>query len=101
MSEDEEFEREQEDEAAREAAGVGGPIADRVDPAQRAVIEGGGGESEGFELAEQALIEHASHTDEQSAHAILHHQGLPEEPEDLGEEDAGDHELSSERESQD
>lgn len=102
MSEDEPFELEQEEEAAREAAGVGGRAGDeRLDPAQRAVSEGGGGESEGFELAEQELIEHASHSDEQSAHVILHHQGLPEEPEDMGEEDAGDHEYSSERESQD
>ena len=30
---------------------------------QRAVSEGGGGEAEGFELAEQELIEHASHGD--------------------------------------
>ena len=31
------------------------------DPAFDAVNEAGGGESEGFELAEQELIEHASH----------------------------------------
>jgi hypothetical protein len=30
---------------------------------QRAVSEGGGGEAEGFELAEEELIEHASHGD--------------------------------------
>jgi hypothetical protein len=29
----------------------------------RAVYEGGGGEAEGFELAEQELIENASHSD--------------------------------------
>jgi len=103
VSEDEEyFEREQEQEAAREAAGVGGTAGDEnVEPAQRAIVEGGGGESEGFELAEQELIEHASHGDQQSAHAILHHQGHQEEPSDTGEEDAGDHEYSSERPSQD
>lgn len=37
---------------------------DKVDEALRPVIEGGGGESEGFELAEQELIEHAEHGDE-------------------------------------
>ena len=31
--------------------------------ARRAVAEAGGGESEGFELAEQELIEHTSHGD--------------------------------------
>ncbi|MBA3808384.1 MAG: hypothetical protein H0X28_08320 [Solirubrobacterales bacterium] len=31
--------------------------------ARRAVDEAGGGESEGFELAEQELIEHTSHGD--------------------------------------
>jgi hypothetical protein len=49
--------------AAAEAAAIGGtPTRDLetdVDEAMRAVIEGGGGEAEGFELAEQELIEHA------------------------------------------
>jgi hypothetical protein len=39
--------------------------------ARRAVDEAGGGESEGFELAEQALIEHASHGDEHTTHRIM------------------------------
>ena len=34
------------------------------DPAFDAVYEAGGGESEGFEMAEADLIEHASHGDE-------------------------------------
>ena len=33
------------------------------DPAFEAVNEAGGGESEGFEMAEEQLIEHASHGD--------------------------------------
>ena len=43
-----------------------------LDPAERhrkereAVDEAGGGQSEGFELAEQELIEHTSHGDEHS-----------------------------------
>jgi hypothetical protein len=36
----------------------------------RAVEEAGGGESEGFELAEEELIEHTSHGDEHSSARI-------------------------------
>ena len=35
----------------------------RHEEEQRAVREAGGGEAEGFELAEEELIEHASHGD--------------------------------------
>jgi hypothetical protein len=38
---------------------------------RRAVDEAGGGESEGFELAEQELIEHASHGDGHSPSRIM------------------------------
>ena len=34
---------------------------DPKDPAMEPVLEAGGGESEGFEMAEEELIEHASH----------------------------------------
>jgi hypothetical protein len=37
---------------------------------RRAVEEAGGGESEGFELAEQELIEHTSHGDEHATSRI-------------------------------
>src|SRR4051794_33836673 len=49
--------------AAAEAAGIGGPGVDDAhgDPAMEAVYEAGGGEAEGFEAAEDALIENASH----------------------------------------
>jgi hypothetical protein len=68
---------EEERRAAEEAAHIGGtPTYDvdleEVDEADRAVIEGGGGESEGFELAEELLVEHASHADEGSTTEILH-----------------------------
>lgn len=39
--------------------------------ANRPVEEAGGGESEGFELAEQELIEHASHGDQHNTTQIL------------------------------
>jgi len=38
---------------------------------RRAVEEAGGGESEGFELAEQELIEHTSHGDGHSTARIM------------------------------
>jgi len=51
--------------AAAEAAKIGGPPPDDgVDPAQRPLVEGGEGESEGFELAEEELIDRASHGDQ-------------------------------------
>jgi hypothetical protein len=46
---------------------------------RRAVEEAGGGESEGFELAEAELIEHASHGDEHSPLRILRDAGVEEE----------------------
>jgi len=82
--------------AAREAGAIGGVAGDEdLDPARRPVQEGGGGEAEGFEESEAFLIEHASHGDQQSAHAVLHDQGRSEERADSegGEADA---EYSSE-----
>jgi hypothetical protein len=85
------------DEAAAEAGRIGGDLGDDApDGAQRPVDEGGGGESEGFELAERDLIEHASHGDQQSAHAILHHQGRDEEPIPGRADGEADREYSSE-----
>lgn len=54
---------EEAEAAAAEAAEIGGPAPDDPvdDPAERPVVEGGGGQAEGFELAEQELIENASH----------------------------------------
>ncbi len=91
------YEQEETDAAAAEAAGIGGASGEEeLDPAQLPVIEAGGGVAEGFEEAERALIEHASHSDQQSAHAILHDQGLPEEPDGVREDSEPDHERSSE-----
>jgi hypothetical protein len=44
---------------------------DPVDPALQPLIEAGEGESEGFELAEEDLVEHASHGDEHSTQPII------------------------------
>lgn len=57
---------EEADAAAAEAARIGGPAPDDgvEDPAQRPLAEGGEGEAEGFELAEEELIDNAEHGDE-------------------------------------
>jgi hypothetical protein len=44
---------------------------DGVDPALAPLIEAGEGESEGFELAEELLIEHASHGDQHGTERIM------------------------------
>jgi hypothetical protein len=46
---------------------------------RRAVEEAGGGEAEGFELAEEELIEHAEHGDEDSTLRIIRDAGEDEE----------------------
>ena len=82
------FEHEQENAAAQEAARIGGDPssepapadADERDPAQEPVREAGGGESEGFEEAERALIEHASHGDQHAARRVL--EDAPDEEDD-------------------
>ena len=58
---------EEAEAAAAEARGIGGrPTRDLEedlphDPAMDPVYEAGGGESEGFEMAEEELIEHSEH----------------------------------------
>jgi hypothetical protein len=46
-------------------------LEERRREARRAVDEAGGGESEGFELAERELIDHASHGDGHSPARIM------------------------------
>jgi hypothetical protein len=73
------FEREQEEAAADEAAAIGGRVSDEPppeedageDPAQRPLVEAGQGESEGFEQAEQELVEHATHGDQHAARRVI------------------------------
>ncbi len=45
--------------------------AERHAEERRAVEEAGGGESEGFEQAEEQLIEHASHGDQHTTTQIM------------------------------
>lgn len=57
------FEQRQETLAGAEAGAIGGRRAEDVDESEQARVEAGGGESEGFEQAEELLEEHASHGD--------------------------------------
>jgi hypothetical protein len=76
---DSSFEREQEAAAAAEAASIGGRVSDgppadddpQRDPALRPLYEAGEGEAEGFELAEQELVEHAEHGDQHAARRVI------------------------------
>ena len=62
---------------------------------RRAVEEAGGGESEGFELAEQDLIDHASHGDQHTPSRILRDAGtLDEEQSDATYGEADDERLT-------
>ena len=68
---DPDFATREEWEAAREAGAIGGrnpdvggsDTSEPIDPAMIPVYEAGGGEGEGFELAERDLIRNASHDD--------------------------------------
>ena len=62
---------------------------DPNDPAFQAVNEAGGGESEGFEMAEQELIEHASHGDMHGTAKITQDAEGFEEAERTPDDDAG------------
>jgi hypothetical protein len=65
---------------------------------RRAVEEAGGGVSEGFELAEDDLIEHASHGDELSASRVLRDAGtLDEEQSDAVYSEADEEGIPGER----
>jgi hypothetical protein len=57
---------------------------------RRAVEEAGGGQSEGFELAEEELIEHSSHGDEHGSSKITRDAAGESEADDaeFGEADA-------------
>jgi len=88
---DEDYVAEQERAAAEEAVEVGGGApSDEADESERALSEAGQGESEGFELAEEELIENASHAESASPDPT-HHAGEAEESQpdaDYGEADS-------------
>jgi hypothetical protein len=64
VRDDDPFVAEEEAAAAREAGALGGRTpSDESDPAMGPVYQAGGGEAEGFEEAEDLLIENAEHGD--------------------------------------
>ena len=79
----------EEEAAAAEAARIGGPDPQPdLDPETRPVSEAGGGEAEGFEQAEDALVRNASHEDnvaDPAADAFT-----PEEEADLSSAEYGE-----------
>ncbi len=100
---DQDYVAQQTESAAAEAGGIGGrpssepPPLEDVDEAERPLAEAGQGEAEGFEQAEQELIEHASHGDQHAARRTL--EDAPEESDDAraGQGGEADFERSSER----
>jgi hypothetical protein len=91
------WEEREVERAAREGAQVGGRAGDEgLDPAERPLVEAGEGVAEGFELAEEDLVEAAQHGDSRAnplADSITPETdgGVP-----IGEYGEADHEDSSE-----
>ena len=85
-----------EDEAFRTVDGA--QSDEPEDPAFQAVIEAGGGVSEGFEQAEAELVDNATDDDLASLKRVLGDAGEPEEDEDRGVYGEADEERSSESE---
>ncbi len=80
--------------AAREARTIGGRAGDEdLDPAQRPLAEGGEGVAEGFELAEDELVQAAEHGDSR-ANPLFN--AFPAEETTSAEGGEADHEESSE-----
>lgn len=97
-----EFEREQEDAAAADAAKIGGRTSDdpatgwdeeETDEAHRPLVEAGEGESEGFELSEYELEEHASHGDQHAARRVLEDASYLDEDDRSATGGEGDEEI--------
>jgi hypothetical protein len=62
--EDDKLVREEEEAAGKEAGRIGGRSGlEGMEEAKRAAAEHGGGEAEGFEQAEELLVEQATHGD--------------------------------------
>ncbi len=95
-------EQRETDAAAADAGAIGGSVSSEpnptvgVDEAYRPLEEAGGGEAEGFELAEHDLVEHASHGDQHAARRAI--EDAPSESDDSHADVGGeaDAERSSE-----
>lgn len=96
--------REEAELAAAEAAAIGGspsseppPRDGGVSEAERPLAEAGQGEAEGFEQAEQELIEHASHGDQHAARRAIEDAPTTSDDQLAAESSEADYERSSER----
>lgn len=101
---DEELAAREAERAAAQAGAIGGRVSSEpesadgpVDEAERPLAEAGQGEAEGFERAEQELVEHASHGDQHAARRAI--EDAPDESDDALATPGGeaDREYSSER----
>jgi hypothetical protein len=91
------WEEEEAAAAAQEAAGIGGRAGDEdLDPAQRPLVEGGEGVAEGFELAEEELVEAAQHGESDADPLADAFTTEAEGEHAIGEHGEADHEDSSE-----
>jgi hypothetical protein len=95
---------EQADLAAAEAARIGGspsiegPGAEEPDEAERPLAEAGGGQAQGFEQAEEQLIEHSSHGDQHAARRAVENATTERDDARAAQQGDPDYERSSERE---
>ena len=81
---------EETEAAAAEAGAIGGTAGDEgMDPAERPLAEAGQGEAEGFEQAEEALVQAATHGD--PAADPTRHAGEPEDARGEGIHSEPDH----------
>jgi hypothetical protein len=94
LGDEEEVARE-EAAAAEDAGSIGGHRDEDADEAERPVAEGGGGEAEGFELAEEDLVDAA---EQGHGHNPMTQAGEPEQADPDAEYGESDHVDSSERE---
>jgi hypothetical protein len=93
---------EEEAAAAAEAAEIGGHTdSQRLPEAERPLAEGGEGVAEGFELAEQQLIQSASHGDKRGHPLGDRFPGEDARSEGLTIHGEADHEKTSEKEDSD
>ncbi len=94
---------EQADLAAAEAARIGGTPSTEASPAaqpdesQRPLDEAGQGEAEGFEQAEEQLIEHSSHGDQHAARRTAEDATTEQDDARAAQQGDPDYERSSER----
>lgn len=102
---DDQLARREADRAAADAGAIGGSVSSEPesvsgenDEARRPLVEAGQGEAEGFEQAEQELVEHASHGDQHAARQAIEDAPVEDDDPRAASGSEADREFSSERE---